>query len=90
MLKALSNNRAGLHKEVGLLLSMVLFMGCSAIGMTKVDKEYQDAGYILHCTEVSGDNCLTHQWFTTTQNTYQNFKGYINGPSINGTNSSDN
>lgn len=86
MLKGSYNNNARLHKELGFLLSMVLIAGCTS-GMTKVDKVYQDAGYSLHCTEVAGDNCLTHQWFNTTQNTYQRFH---NGPSINGTDSSNN
>ena len=88
MLKGLSNNRAALLKERGLLLVLAfLITGCTYNGMTKVDKEYQDAGYILHCTEVAGDNCLTKQWFNSTKNTYQR---YHNGPSINGTNSSNN
>jgi len=73
MMKALSNNRAGLHKELGLLLVVVILAGCSTVGMTKVDKYYQDEGYTLHCTEVAGDECLTHQWFNTTQNTYQRY-----------------
>ena len=38
MLKALSNNRAGLHKEVGLLLSMVLlFAGCTVCPVLETD-----------------------------------------------------
>ena len=73
MMKALSNNRAGL-KELGLLLIVAILVGCSTLsGMTEVDKEYQDAGYSLHCTEVSGDTCLTRQWFNTTQNTYERY-----------------
>lgn len=86
-MKALSNNRAGLHKELGLLLIVAFLAGCSTIGMTKVDEKYQDAGYSLHCTEVAGDTCLTRQWFTEKQNTYERFH---NGPSVNGTNGSDN
>ena len=83
MIRALSNNRAGLHKESGLvfLLFLVFFVGCNTIqGMTEVDKHYQDEGYILHCTEVAGENCLTRQWFKETQNTYQRFhnKGETN------------
>lgn len=76
MLKALSNNRAGLHKEVGLLICMVLIMGCTYYydsGMTEIDKGYQDAGMSLHCTEVFGERCLTHQWFDEQQNTYRRF-----------------
>ena len=72
MMRGLSNNRAGLLKELG-FLALLLLAGCTYNGMTKIDKEYQDAGYILHCTEVAGDNCLTKQWFNTTQNTYQRY-----------------
>jgi len=73
VVRELSNNRAGLHKELGFLLITLLLSGCSTIGMTKVDKEYQDAGYILHCTEVAGDTCLTRQWFKEKQTTYERF-----------------
>ena len=68
---------------------LLLFIcGCAAVqGMTETDKYYQDQGYILHCSEVTGEECLTHQWFNTTQNTYQRFH---NGSSINGTNSDNN
>jgi hypothetical protein len=68
----MSNNRAGLHKELGFVL-VLLLAGCSTVGMTKVDQVYQDAGYYLHCTEVAGDNCLTHQWFKEKQTTYERF-----------------
>jgi len=82
MFRALSNNRAGL-KESGLvfILLLVLFAGCTTInGMTGIDKFYQDEGYTLHCTEVAGDNCLTHQWVKESLNTYQRYhnKGETN------------
>ena len=61
-------------QRIGLLaLALTLFIGCAGIGMNEIDKQYQQAGYILHCTEVAGENCLTHQWFNSTQHTYQRF-----------------
>ena len=82
MIRALSNNRAGL-KESGLvfLLLLVFLSGCTIIdGMTEIDKFYQDEGYVLHCTEVAGDTCLTHQWLKQPSNTYQRYhnKGVTN------------
>lgn len=42
---------------------LTLLSGCTYIGgMTEYDKQSQDAGLILHCTEVTGDKCLTTQW----------------------------
>ena len=74
-MKGLSINRAGLHKELGFLLIALLlfFVGCGTTGMTKYDKESQDAGMTLHCTEVAGESCLTHQWFNEVQTTYQRY-----------------
>lgn len=81
-MRGLSNNRAGLKESGFVLLLLLPFIlgGCSTIGMTEVDKHYQDEGYVLHCTEVAGDTCLTHQWFKESQNTYQRYhnKGETN------------
>jgi hypothetical protein len=87
MLKGLSNNRAGLHKELGFLIFMAFLAGCSYVGMTEIDYKLQKEGLVLHCTEVAGEECLTHQWVNTEMaNSYRRY----HGPSINGTNSSDN
>jgi len=80
MLKELSGNRTS--SLIPLLLILLVLAGCSTVvGMTKVDKYYQDKGYTLHCTEVAGEECLTHQWFNHTVNTYQRFHDGSNADS---------
>ena len=89
MLRQVQKNKSRkmITKHLLFALALTFIVGCTYNGMTEIDKQYQDSGYILHCTEMAGDNCLTRQWFNETQNTYQRFH---NGTSINGTNSSDN
>ena len=87
--QVLSNNRADRHKAIG-LLAFILIAGCTYVqeaGMTEWDYKLKQEGYILHCSEMIDSDCITHDWFNQTMNTYKRFH---NGPSINGTNSSDN
>jgi len=72
MLKALSNNRAGLHKELGLLICMVLLAGCQYItqesAFTEWDYKLRKQGYILECTDYRDERCVVVQWINGTTN----------------------
>ena len=78
--------KARFHKELGILF-FCFIVGCSYVGMTEVDYKLQKEGLLLHCTEVAGEECLTHQWVNEDMtNTYRRY----HGPSINGTDGSNN
>jgi hypothetical protein len=70
-------------------LALTFLVGCTYIheaGMTEWDYKLTKEGYELHCAEMIDSDCVTYQWRNETTNTYRRF----HGPSINGTNSSDN
>ncbi|MBW1672063.1 MAG: hypothetical protein JRJ45_00205 [Deltaproteobacteria bacterium] len=58
------------------MLALVL-AGCTTLyesGMTEIDKQLQEEGKILHCTEVMDSRCITHQWVNETANmTFRRF-----------------
>ena len=89
MLKALSNNGAGLHKELGLLICMVAFIGCSVIEIPapkQWDCEYSENSEVSpwYCRAIGSDKCIYSEIVEPER------CGHINGTSLNGTNSTDN
>jgi hypothetical protein len=70
----LSNDRAGLHKGLGILLATLLLSGCATKGMNEWDYKLTQEGYTLHCTEMYGEQCITYQWLKEPSNKYEQFQ----------------
>ncbi len=82
MLRQVQKNKSA-DKATHLLvfaLALTLIIGCSyntiLPGMTPADLEMKQAGYHLECTDYRDGKCVVMEW--------------INGTSINGTNSTNN
>ena len=73
--RALSNNRAGLHKEVG-LLALIFIVGCTYVPQKNFECVWAEDKEHWQCKSL-----VTEKYFKCE---------YINGTSFNGTNSSDN
>ncbi len=84
MRSGLSNNRAGRtvrrnpYKELGFLISFILLCPTSFADMTEWDYKWtkENPGWEIKCTSMIGNHCLTRNWRSRDDNTYQRFPIY--------------